>query len=58
MGLGAVSFVHVVKAAEPVFAAVLSAIFAGAHMSLQPGLAGSNSLHSQGQDAKCLADYV
>ncbi len=29
MGLGAVSFVHVVKAAEPVFAAVLSAIFAG-----------------------------
>lgn len=31
MGLGAVSFVHVVKAMEPVFAAVLSAIFAGAH---------------------------
>ena len=29
MGLGAVSFVHVVKAAEPVFAAILSAIFAG-----------------------------
>lgn len=34
MGLGAVSFVHVVKAAEPVFAAVLSAIFAGSVMAL------------------------
>ncbi|KAJ1480338.1 triose-phosphate transporter family-domain-containing protein, partial [Baffinella frigidus] len=33
MGLGAVSFVHVVKAAEPVFAAVLSAIFAGSVMA-------------------------
>mmetsp|Transcript_16319 Transcript_16319/g.32668 ORF Transcript_16319/g.32668 Transcript_16319/m.32668 type:complete len:414 (-) Transcript_16319:66-1307(-) len=34
MGLGAVSFVHVVKAAEPVFAAVLSAIFAGSVMAM------------------------
>jgi len=33
MGLGAVSFVHVVKAAEPVFAAILSAIFAGSVMA-------------------------
>ena len=28
------SFVHVVKAAEPVFAAVLSAVFAGSVMAL------------------------
>ncbi|EKX43195.1 hypothetical protein GUITHDRAFT_158072 [Guillardia theta CCMP2712] len=46
MGLGAVSFVHVVKAAEPVFAAVLSAIFAGSimafpvYLSLLPVCAG------------------
>jgi len=46
MGLGAVSFVHVVKAAEPVFAAILSAIFAGVvsafpvYLSLLPVCAG------------------
>jgi len=46
MGLGAVSFVHVVKAAEPVFAAALSAIFAGVvsafpvYLSLLPVCAG------------------
>jgi len=46
MGLGAVSFVHVVKAAEPVFAAILSAIFLGAisafpvYLSLLPVCAG------------------
>ena len=33
MGLGAVSFVHVVKAMEPVFAAALSAVFAGTVMA-------------------------
>lgn len=46
MGLGAVSFVHVVKAAEPVFAAVLSAIILGTvsafpvYLSLLPVCAG------------------
>ena len=46
MGLGAVSFVHVVKAAEPVFAAALSAIFLGVvsatpvYLSLLPVCAG------------------
>jgi len=46
MGLGAVSFVHVVKAMEPVFAAVLSAIFTGnimaapVYVSLLPVCAG------------------
>ena len=46
MGLGAVSFVHVVKAAEPVFAAALSAVILGAisplpvYLSLLPVCAG------------------
>jgi hypothetical protein len=46
MGLGAVSFVHGVKAMEPVFAAVLSAIFTGnimaapVYVSLLPVCAG------------------
>lgn len=46
MGLGAVSFVHVVKAMEPVFAAALSAIFTGVvmappvYISLLPVCAG------------------
>lgn len=46
LGLGAVGFVHVVKAAEPVFAAVLNFIFAGSvlaapvYLSLLPVCAG------------------